>query len=61
MSKIIVDSEYHLMAFSPAITEVQATQWVAFQQKSTSGCLNKKHFGKTSIWKAVKNTVQTVN
>jgi len=47
------------MAFSQAITEVQAIQWV-MHKRFTCGCLNKKRFGNTSIWKVVKNTVRNV-
>jgi dihydrofolate reductase len=46
-------AEYHLTGFSQAITGVRTTQWAVLQEKFTNGCLNKKHFGKTSIWKAV--------
>jgi len=34
------------MAFSQAITEVQATQLATMDQQFITGCINKKHFGK---------------
>ena len=61
MSKVIFDNGISIDGFFAGDKEVQATQLATMDEQFTTGCINKKHFGKKSIWKAMKNTVQTVN